>query len=44
MEGIEGQDPQSVWVGLGNKPADYSKENLIGALGQNLIKAYKNPQ
>lgn len=44
MEGIEGQDPQSVWVGLGNEPADYSKEKLIGALGQNLIKAYNNPQ
>jgi len=44
MEGIKGQDPQSVWVGLGYEPADYSKKNLIGALGKNLIKAYNNPQ
>ena len=44
MEGIKGQDPQSVWVGLGNEPADYDETALIKALGENLIKAYNNPQ
>jgi hypothetical protein len=43
MEGIKGQDPQSVWVGLGNEPADYDETALIKALGKNLIKAYNKP-
>lgn len=43
MEGIKGQDPQSVWVGLGYEPEDYNKQALVGALGKNLIKAYNKP-
>ena len=42
MEGIKGQDPQSVWASL-NTTGEYSEKNLINALGQNLIKAYNKP-
>ena len=45
LEGIQGQDPESVWVGLGNDPiaSPYSKENLLEGLTENLITTYNKP-
>lgn len=45
LEGIQGQDPESVWVGLGNDPIanPFSKEGLIEGLTENLITTYNKP-
>ncbi len=45
LEGIKGQDPESVWVGLGNDPIanPFTKEGLLEALTENLITTYNQP-
>ncbi len=43
LEGVKGQDYQSVWVGLGKNPEDYSKDAFLDALVDNLITTYNQP-
>jgi len=41
MEGIKGQNPKSVYVGLGYEPGTFSEQALLTALKNDLINTYE---